>query len=105
VNREFANHTLAALRRAVRELDEQERLETCPVVWIHDYQLLVAATTIRQVRFTTASQWTTSRASSIQTITSELISRRSVLILSSQVGSSLLLVFREKVYTSYSFHV
>jgi trehalose-6-phosphate synthase len=50
VNREFANRTLQALRKSLRELDEQEKFETCPVVWIHDYQLLVAATTIRQVR-------------------------------------------------------
>jgi len=49
VNKEFANRTLEALRKSVRELDEEERYETCPVVWIHDYQLLVAATTIRQV--------------------------------------------------------
>jgi trehalose-6-phosphate synthase len=52
VNKEFANCTLEALRKSVRELDEEERYETCPVVWIHDYQLLVAATTIRQVRAT-----------------------------------------------------
>lgn len=50
VNREFASRTLEALRKSVKELDDQERFETCPVVWIHDYQLLVAATTIRQVR-------------------------------------------------------
>jgi len=52
VNKEFANRTLEALRKSVRELDEEERYETCPVVWIHDYQLLVAATTIRQVSAT-----------------------------------------------------
>jgi trehalose-6-phosphate synthase len=55
VNKEFANCTLEALRKSVRELDEEERYETCPVVWIHDYQLLVAATTIRQVRATCPS--------------------------------------------------
>jgi trehalose-6-phosphate synthase len=49
VNREFANCTLAALRKSLKELDEQERFDTCPVLWIHDYHLLVAATTIRQV--------------------------------------------------------
>jgi len=52
VNKEFANRTLEALRKSVKELDEEERYETYPVVWIHDYQLLVAATTIRQVRAT-----------------------------------------------------
>jgi trehalose-6-phosphate synthase len=52
VNREFASRTLQALRKSVKELDDHERFETSPVVWIHDYQLLVAATTIRQVRVT-----------------------------------------------------
>jgi hypothetical protein len=52
VNKEFANCTLEALRKSVKKLDEEEKYETCPVVWIHDYQLLVAATTIRQVRAT-----------------------------------------------------
>jgi trehalose-6-phosphate synthase len=56
VNKEFANCTLEALRKSVRELDEEEKYETCPVVWIHDYQLLVAATTIRQVRATCRAQ-------------------------------------------------
>ncbi|XP_072155204.1 uncharacterized protein [Bemisia tabaci] len=49
VNDLFAKATLDALRRILKELDEEGKTETLPVVWIHDYQLFTAATTIRQV--------------------------------------------------------
>lgn len=49
MNEEFANCTLNALRKVIKDLDAQEKTNVVPVVWIHDYQLLVAATTIRQV--------------------------------------------------------
>nr|ALE32749.1 trehalose-6-phosphate synthase 1 [Blattella germanica] len=48
VNKQFALCTLDALRKTVKE-HEQEKPETCPVVWIHDYQLLLVGTTVRQV--------------------------------------------------------
>ncbi|XP_063243499.1 uncharacterized protein LOC134542860 isoform X2 [Bacillus rossius redtenbacheri] len=49
VNAQFATHTLQALRAVVKDLDACGKYDTHPVVWIHDYQLFVAATTIRQV--------------------------------------------------------
>nr|CAD7426101.1 unnamed protein product [Timema monikensis] len=49
VNRQFALSTLQALRTVVKQLDAEVKMDTIPVVWIHDYQLFVAATTIRQV--------------------------------------------------------
>nr|CAD7203130.1 unnamed protein product [Timema douglasi] len=49
VNRQFALSTLQALRTVVKQLDAEVKMDTVPVVWIHDYQLFVAATTIRQV--------------------------------------------------------
>jgi len=44
VNEKFANLTLDALRKTVKESPEQ-----VPLVWIHDYHLMLAANTIRQV--------------------------------------------------------
>ena len=46
VNEKFAAITLDALRRMTREA-----LKHKPIVWIHDYHLMVAANTIRQVRY------------------------------------------------------
>lgn len=44
VNKNFADLTLSALRRATKENPDQ-----VPLVWIHDYHLMLAANTIRQV--------------------------------------------------------
>lgn len=49
VNEEFAKCTLRALRKTLCDLDGQGKTDVAPVVWIHDYQLFTAATTIRQV--------------------------------------------------------
>ena len=46
VNEKFAAITLDALRRMTREAPKNK-----PIVWIHDYHLMVAANTIRQVRY------------------------------------------------------
>ena len=45
MNRTFAAITLEALRRMLKENPKEK-----PIVWIHDYHLMVAANTIRQVR-------------------------------------------------------
>ena len=45
VNEKFAGITLDALRRMTKEAPKNK-----PIVWIHDYHLMVAANTIRQVR-------------------------------------------------------
>ena len=44
VNEIFATATLTALRRSIDENRDQ-----CPIIWIHDYHLMLAANTIRQV--------------------------------------------------------
>ena len=44
VNKKFAEITLDALRRMLKEKPKET-----PIVWIHDYQLMVAANTVRQV--------------------------------------------------------
>ncbi|CAB0006029.1 unnamed protein product [Nesidiocoris tenuis] len=49
VNEEFAKCTVQALRKTLRELDARGETNVVPVIWIHDYQLMVAANTIRQV--------------------------------------------------------
>lgn len=54
VNEEFALKTIEALRQVrQRMLQEYGPIEECllpvPVVWIHDYQLMLAANMIRQV--------------------------------------------------------
>jgi trehalose-6-phosphate synthase len=49
VNAAFAESTLKALRTTLAQLDAEGRSDVIPVVWVHDYQLLVAATTVRQV--------------------------------------------------------
>lgn len=48
VNEEFARCTITALKDVLKDLDAEGKTETIPVIWIHDYQLLIAATTIRQ---------------------------------------------------------
>ena len=45
VNELFAKITLQALRRMAAQNPDQ-----IPLVWIHDYHLMLAANTIRQVR-------------------------------------------------------
>ncbi|XP_014261998.1 alpha,alpha-trehalose-phosphate synthase [UDP-forming]-like [Cimex lectularius] len=49
VNEEFAKSTLTALRKTLTDLDSQGKGNISPVIWIHDYQLFVAANYIRQV--------------------------------------------------------
>lgn len=49
MNEEFARCTLEALRKTLSELDAEGKDNVAPVVWIHDYQLFTAATTVRQV--------------------------------------------------------
>ena len=44
VNEKFAVNTLTALRNSLSENPDQ-----VPLVWIHDYHLMLAANTIRQV--------------------------------------------------------
>ncbi|XP_046407165.1 alpha,alpha-trehalose-phosphate synthase [UDP-forming]-like [Ischnura elegans] len=48
VNKEFAERSVMALKKVVRELDDAGKYDVTPVVWVHDYQLLVAPTHIRQ---------------------------------------------------------
>jgi trehalose-6-phosphate synthase len=54
VNEEFALKTIDALRqvhgRLLKEYCNNEDAMPVPVVWIHDYQLMLAAAMIRQVR-------------------------------------------------------
>lgn len=47
VNSKFAEATVHALKNILSELDNQGKTNVTPIVWIHDYQLLVAATHIR----------------------------------------------------------
>jgi trehalose-6-phosphate synthase len=53
VNEEFALKTIDALRqvhsRLLKEYHNNEDAMPIPVVWIHDYQLMLAAAMIRQV--------------------------------------------------------
>jgi len=50
VNEEFALKTLEALRQVHLQLNLQEdNDEHVPIIWIHDYQLMLAAAMIRQV--------------------------------------------------------
>lgn len=56
VNEEFALKTIDALRQVRGRLLEEYRHADqdsmpVPVVWIHDYQLMLAAAMIRQVSF------------------------------------------------------
>ena len=44
MNEKFAHVTLDALRKAL-----QEQIDQVPIIWIHDYHLMLAANTIRQV--------------------------------------------------------
>ncbi|XP_059478165.1 uncharacterized protein LOC132198254 isoform X1 [Neocloeon triangulifer] len=48
VNEEFARSTLKALRSTLAKLDAEGRTDVSPIVWVHDYQLLVAAASIRK---------------------------------------------------------
>lgn len=47
MNEEFALKTLEALRQV--QLQRENNNEDVPIIWIHDYQLMLAAATIRQV--------------------------------------------------------
>ena len=49
VNAKFAESTLQALRKIISDLNEQGKSDEVPIVWIHDYQLLTAATLVRHV--------------------------------------------------------
>lgn len=49
MNSKFAESTLQALRKIIEDLDNEGKTDVTPIVWIHDYQLLVAATHIRHV--------------------------------------------------------
>lgn len=51
MNEEFALKTIEALRQVHNRLlhENANSDETIPIVWIHDYQLMLAATMIRQV--------------------------------------------------------
>ncbi|XP_050427856.1 uncharacterized protein LOC126837916 [Adelges cooleyi] len=49
VNEKFANCVLDTLRQAIKKLDDAGDEDTVPMVWIHDYQLLTAGKTIREV--------------------------------------------------------
>ena len=44
MNEKFAEVTLKALRKTL-----DDRPDNIPIVWIHDYHLMLAANTIRQV--------------------------------------------------------
>ena len=48
MNEAFARRTVDALRQVDRRLKEQHS-HVVPIVWIHDYQLMSAAQTIREV--------------------------------------------------------
>ncbi len=49
VNEQFAKKTLQALRKCLAKLDTEGNTSVSPLVWIHDYQLMLAASTIRRV--------------------------------------------------------
>lgn len=49
VNTKFAESTLQALRKILDDLDREGKTDVTPIIWIHDYQLLTAATYIRHV--------------------------------------------------------
>lgn len=49
VNEEFGKKTLEALRECLAKLDAEGQTQVSPLVWIHDYQLMLAATYIRRV--------------------------------------------------------
>ena len=47
----FANATIDALRKLDAKLHEDGKApEAAPIVWVHDYQLMLAANTIRYSR-------------------------------------------------------
>ena len=47
VNKEFGLRTLEAVRRVAQTGNAQRRKDTLPLVWLHDYHLMLAANTIR----------------------------------------------------------
>jgi len=49
VNDQFAKNTLNALRKCIAKLDAEGHSNVSPLVWIHDYQLMLAANTVRRV--------------------------------------------------------
>ncbi|ODN05304.1 Bifunctional trehalose-6-phosphate synthase/phosphatase [Orchesella cincta] len=49
VNDIFAEKILKALRKCLAQLDDEGRTDAAPLIWIHDYQLMLAATTVRRV--------------------------------------------------------
>jgi len=49
VNEFFAYKTVDALRKCIARLNRDGKTDVVPIVWIHDYQLMLAATTVRKV--------------------------------------------------------
>lgn len=47
MNELFANATVEALRKLDDQRHEEGTQEAPPIVWVHDYQLMLAANTIR----------------------------------------------------------
>ena len=49
INEVFAAKTVVALKRCLEKLDAEGQDEVAPLVWIHDYQLMLAASMVRRV--------------------------------------------------------
>lgn len=49
INKEFAEKTIQALKQLKNEETKQKNGGSAPIVWIHDYHLMLAANWIRQV--------------------------------------------------------
>ena len=48
MNELFANATVDALRKLDQKMHEEGKVpDAAPIVWVHDYQLMLAANTIR----------------------------------------------------------
>ncbi|CAG7827217.1 unnamed protein product [Allacma fusca] len=48
VNEVFAQRTVMALKKCLAKLDAEGHMDVAPLVWIHDYQLMLAATMVRR---------------------------------------------------------
>ena len=65
----FANATVDALRKLDAKQHEEGRIpEAPPIVWVHDYQLMLAANTIRYQTLTDDSIDDSQRTNSIQLV-------------------------------------
>jgi trehalose 6-phosphate synthase/phosphatase len=49
VNQIFADKTIRALRKCLAKLDKEGQADVVPLVWIHDYQLMLSASIVRKV--------------------------------------------------------